>query len=259
MKYFRKNLGDWMTATRHLSMTERGAYNELMDAYYSTEQALPAEFDALCRIAGAQSKVERDAVKKVAALFFESREGRLFQARIENEIVLASEAGEKNRENGAKPKRVAKPVASNSHSNGLGIQEPIDSNQPTSTPKPPPAAFALPLWIPAEAWSDFEAMRRQQRKPLSDAAKRLAVKALEDLRRHGSDPQLVLEQSVMRCWLGLFEVKPDARAAVARGGLPWWSTDEGIIAAGKERNLEPRPGETMQTFKGRVSAAMEVH
>ena len=212
VKYFRKNLGDWMTATRHLSMTERGAYNELMDAYYATEQALPAEFDALCRIAGAQSKVERDAVKKVAALFFENREGRLFQARIENEIVLASEASEKNRDNGAKPKRLGKPVASQSDSQGSGIQEPRDSNQPTSTPKTPQAAFVPPPWVPAEPWADFEAMRKQQRKPLSDAGKRLAVKALDALRQKGQDPQLVLEQSVMRCWLGLFEVKPEFRS-----------------------------------------------
>lgn len=217
MKYFRKNLGDWMTATRHLSMTERGAYNELMDAYYATEQALPAEFDALCRIAGAQSKVEREAVKKVAALFFEDREGRLFQGRIENEIVLASEAGEKNRTNGAQPKRVGKPVASESLSVGLGIQETVTSKQATTKAKPPAAIFVLPGWVPVEAWNDFELMRRQQRKPLSDTAKRLAVKALEGLRQKGSDPQLVLEQSVMRCWLGLFEIKSDVRFSGGKG------------------------------------------
>ena len=40
------------------------------------------------------------------------------------------------------------------------------------------------------------------------------------------------------------------------GGLPWWSTDQSILAKGRELSLDPRPGESMAQFKGRVSEAI---
>lgn len=47
----------------------------------------------------------------------------------------------------------------------------------------------------------------------------------------------------------------DQRFAL-RGGLPWWSTDQTILAKGRELKLDPRPGESMAQFKGRVSEAI---
>lgn len=40
------------------------------------------------------------------------------------------------------------------------------------------------------------------------------------------------------------------------GGLPWWSTDQSVLAKGRELSLDPRPGESMAQFKGRVSEAI---
>lgn len=34
----------------------------------------------------------------------------------------------------------------------------------------------------------------------------------------------------------------------------WWVSEAGIMAEGKRRGLEPRPGESMAAFKARVSA-----
>lgn len=36
----------------------------------------------------------------------------------------------------------------------------------------------------------------------------------------------------------------------------WWQSESSILAKGKELNLLPKPGETLQNFKGRVQAAM---
>lgn len=66
------------------------------------------------------------------------------------------------------------------------------------------SAFALPLWVPAGAWCDWIASRKN--KP-SAKAKSLAIAELEKLRAAGNDPEAVLNQSTYRGWTGLFPVK----------------------------------------------------
>ncbi|MEL6210629.1 MAG: DUF1376 domain-containing protein, partial [Pseudomonadota bacterium] len=51
--------------------------NDLVDYYYATEKALPSDLETLCRIAGALSELEREAVRKVASEFFEVADGRI--------------------------------------------------------------------------------------------------------------------------------------------------------------------------------------
>jgi hypothetical protein len=65
----------------------------------------------------------------------------------------------------------------------------------------------LPDWIDPQTWDDFEEMRRKMRKPLTDAARRLAIKRLLFLyREHRNDPQEVLEQSILNSWQGLWPI-----------------------------------------------------
>lgn len=48
----------------------------------------------------------------------------------------------------------------------------------------------------------------------------------------------------------------DARSPPKGGsgaGVPWWSTDQTVLAKGRELGLEARPGESMGQFKGRVA------
>jgi hypothetical protein len=72
-------------------------------------------------------------------------------------------------------------------------------------------AFALPDWVPADAWKDFEQMRVKRRKGLTDRARTLAVNELEKLRNAGHDPRAVIEQSVLRCWDSFYELKSPSR------------------------------------------------
>ncbi|KVC81414.1 hypothetical protein WI75_08690 [Burkholderia ubonensis] len=233
MKYYSKHIGDFATATRLLSLMERGAYNELMDYYYATEKPLPADLDALCRIAGAFSEQERTAVDKVSRQFFEKVDGQLFQAKIEEQILSYNEESEKNRMNGGKGGRPPKPkenpvgnpegYVSDTHRQTQKKANPVTSNH-ISKPngldkgkKPATPSFALPDWVPDDTWSDFVAMRKQMRKPMGEAAIRLAVRTLEDLRGKGNDPKLVIEQSIMRGWTGLFPLRSDfAKTAAAK-------------------------------------------
>lgn len=98
MNFYKHYLGDFQRDTSHLSLTERGAYLALLHHYYATEHALPYEHAALCRIAGAFSKPERDAVKAVAGAFFELRDGYLWHKRVEAELEKQEGRCDKNRE-----------------------------------------------------------------------------------------------------------------------------------------------------------------
>lgn len=97
MNYYKHYIGDFQRDTSHLSLTERGAYLALIHHYYATEKPLPSDHNALCRIAGAMSKQERDAVK-VAMRFFTKMESGLVHARIEAEIEKAGKRSDTNRE-----------------------------------------------------------------------------------------------------------------------------------------------------------------
>lgn len=65
----------------------------------------------------------------------------------------------------------------------------------------------LPDWIPPEPWHGYLAMRKTLRKPMSAGAVDLAIRELDKLRRQGHDPALVLEQSTLHSWPGLYPLK----------------------------------------------------
>lgn len=92
MNYYKHYMGDYQRDTGHLSLTQDGAYRRLMDHYYSTEDALPADSVTLYRICGAMDKKERDAVLFVAKSFFSIRvDGKLHHDRIDSDIEKAQE------------------------------------------------------------------------------------------------------------------------------------------------------------------------
>ena len=67
----------------------------------------------------------------------------------------------------------------------------------------------LPSWVDAQAWRDYEAMRAVQKKPMTPAARMLAVAKLAQLRDAGHDPTEVMRQSTFRGWVGLFPLRAD--------------------------------------------------
>jgi uncharacterized protein YdaU (DUF1376 family) len=97
MNFYKHYIGDFQRDTGHLSLTERGAYLALIHHYYATENPLPKNLDSLCRIAGAVTKAEREAVKSVTS-FFEPMESGLVHSRIEAEIEKAGAVSNTNRE-----------------------------------------------------------------------------------------------------------------------------------------------------------------
>lgn len=68
-------------------------------------------------------------------------------------------------------------------------------------------AFELPDWIPTEHWNAWIEARTKARKPITDYAKRLAVRKLDNFRDRGHPPAQVLMRSAMNGWADLFEPK----------------------------------------------------
>lgn len=101
MNFYKRFIGDYLRDTVHLSMVEHGAYTALLDAYYASEQPLPADAEALYRIAKAVTAVERRAVDIVADQFFPvNGDGRRHNKRADEELFKYGERAEKNRQVG---------------------------------------------------------------------------------------------------------------------------------------------------------------
>lgn len=100
MNYYKRHLGDYAAATRHLTMMEHGAYTLLLDLYYVGEKPLPSEDRAVYRLVGARSKEEREAVSQVLKEFFDLRDDGWHQGRCDAELAIAAEKAAKNRQTG---------------------------------------------------------------------------------------------------------------------------------------------------------------
>ena len=66
-------------------------------------------------------------------------------------------------------------------------------------------AFKIPSFINPEIWKDFEAMRKQIRKPMSERAKKLIVSKLQSLGEDKANE--ILEQSIVNCWQDVYPLK----------------------------------------------------
>lgn len=71
MNYYPFHIGDYASATRHLSWDEDMAYRRLMDAYYTREEPIPLDRRQAYRLACATTEAQREAVDVVLAEFFE--------------------------------------------------------------------------------------------------------------------------------------------------------------------------------------------
>lgn len=97
MNYYPRHIGDYVSATAHLSMLEDGAYNRLLDWYYLDEKPLPADPRAIYRRMRASQECEREAVDVVLKEFFTLTDDGYRHLRCDAEIGRAREKSEKAR------------------------------------------------------------------------------------------------------------------------------------------------------------------
>ncbi|WP_180113332.1 YdaU family protein [Acinetobacter sp. YH12073] len=111
MHYYKKNIGDYRSATAHLSLLEHGVYNWLLDTYYLNEKPLPLNERELFRMALARTEDEKNAVRDILIEFFVETENGWVHNRCESEVKAyhaKAETNRKNGGNGGRPKKQAK-------------------------------------------------------------------------------------------------------------------------------------------------------
>lgn len=157
MNFYKHYIGDFQRDTGHLSLTERGAYLCLMHHYYATEKPLPNDHSALCRVAGAITKSERDAVKSVMR-FFTAVDSGLMHARIEAEIEKAGKQADTNREIAIKREaaRKAERDANESSTNRAATRAPNQTPDTRHQEKNPSGSGAKAQRGTKKAPVDFE-------------------------------------------------------------------------------------------------------
>jgi len=113
VNFYPHHIGDYLTATAHLSWAEDCAYRRLLDVYYSRESAITLDVAQACRLVRAASKDERKAVDTVLREFFIETPDGWNHKRCDAEIVKAADAAERARTNGKKGGRppASKPAA----------------------------------------------------------------------------------------------------------------------------------------------------
>lgn len=146
MNYYKRHIGDYAAATRHLSLLEHGVYCMLLDVYYTTEKPLPVDSRAVYRLVGARSDEERSTVDTILAEFFTAEPDGHHQPRCDEEIALKQEKSAKNAEigkKGGRPKEITDSVIPENPDGCptlLEESETVSGNSPPRNPSHKPIA-----------------------------------------------------------------------------------------------------------------------
>lgn len=296
MNFYKRYTGDYARDTVHLSMVEDGAYNRLMDFYYSTEKPLPSDRKAVYRIARATDKAEQKAVDSVLTQFFLDTADGYRHKRIDVEIEKAKPKVDANRENGKKGGRPRKiqPIGNppenplgfydethvepngepalvnhshsqknNTYSSGVGTSHGVGA---VDNSAPPP--------LSADAIGEQLVLLEAERGKLLTLSSR-AREALLRIAERCIDVPVLLRAHALACarrvadgdtspvnpgFLGMFI---DDALADRQGGVPpgadWDATPEGVQAKADALGVERDPDEHPIVFRLRVIAASGDH
>jgi uncharacterized protein YdaU (DUF1376 family) len=145
LNYYPFHIGDYVSATRHLSWEEDAAYRRLLDTYYTSEKPLPKDIRAVCRLVLATTDSQREAVSIVLSEFFVETDDGWINSRADEEIEVMKEKQQKQRDKANK--RWHKPETEHGnapamprHTNTDAVASNINANAmpPTPTPTPTP-------------------------------------------------------------------------------------------------------------------------
>lgn len=198
MNYWQRWIGAWRKKTAGNTMIERGAYTELLDAYYANEAALPRDLPKVFRMVGAMTKDEQAAVTAVLNEHFDLREDGWHQHRADEELVRWAAFCEQQRR-----RRVGTTASANPETGE--ISEPKPKRERVNG-----ASFTPPEWIDREQWDKYIKLRPAKART-ADALAAACVK-LAEFKAQGHDPNKIVATSLANGWQGLFP--PDQ----AKGG-----------------------------------------
>ena len=128
--WYPRYVGDYSKKTAELSLIEHGAYALLLDHYYATEKALPANASILHRICRAFASDEQEAVQSILDRFFTIEPDGWHNKRVDEELAKRIDISGKRRDSAQKmhEKKNQKKYA-NAHAIA-----PANADTPTPTP-----------------------------------------------------------------------------------------------------------------------------
>jgi len=193
MNFYGWNIGDYASATRHLSWDEDLAYRRMLDSYYQREAPLPAEKRAIYRLVAASEDRHRQAVDTILDEFFELREDGWHNARADEEIAKVADKKQK-------AKASADARWSRSHSVRIAnaspeecerIETPCEGNAPNPNPNPNPNNSRVGVREPRETFAELEHKLRDAAGWQNEPAPMLAVTGhIQGLINEGADLDL---------------------------------------------------------------------
>jgi uncharacterized protein YdaU (DUF1376 family) len=232
MNHYPHHIGDWKSATGHLTLVERALYLALIHHYYDQEGPIQHdELPALCRKIGARSEDEIAAVDVLLGEFFTFADGAwhhkkcdavLAAYRVKSEVAKANAVRSHEVRYGKQRKKLAsarnslaigQPESGGSSAN----QEPITNNQGNNPPNPPQGGewAGLPPELDTPefkaCWLDWLRHRKEIKKPVAPTGQAATwAKAVEA----GAEAAIRgMRQSMSAGWQGIFiDTKADNKA-----------------------------------------------
>ncbi len=228
MNFYKHHLGDYDGATAHLDWLEDLAYRRLLGTCYRTEQPLPADLGATCRLVRASAPAQRKAVQVVLSEFFELRPDGWHNQRADEEITAYQAQATTNR-------RIAQ-SRSRGRINNEPLNEPLNASSTIGTPNHKPLTTnhkpvnqentktarkarvhvgpeeLVSLGVDEQAAFDWLAVRKAKNGPLTQTA-------VDDLIREAGKAGISVAQAVLICarknWRG-FNASWDWRDAMPK-------------------------------------------
>ncbi len=256
MNYYPHHIGDFNSATRHLTRLERSVYRDMLDLYYDTEAPLMLDMDVLCRLLIARSNEERTAVEQVLNEFFTETEEGWRHSRCDSEIEkyhaqreAKSAAGKasaaKRAQKAQRPLNSrSTPVEQPNHDCATNQNQNHNHNQIKETPPNPrkrgngfdASTIDLPDWLDREDWQSWVADRKARKKPVTEEGAKRQLQQLADYRVEGHLPRAVIANSIAGGYQGLFPPRTTNRTnpngASAHGNFAQQDYHAGVAADG---------------------------
>lgn len=129
MHYWQLHIGDWSKSCGHLTPSETGFYVRLLNVYYDTEKAIPADVHAACRLVGARAAKEREEVSSLLSEFFTLEADGWHNKRADSEINRLRSIGEKRSNAAAKRWHIT------SNANAMQLHSTSNALQDSKTPR----------------------------------------------------------------------------------------------------------------------------
>lgn len=215
MNYYPFHIGDYASATRHLTWDEDMAYRRLIDAYYTREAPIPTDLRQAHRLVMATTPEQREAVNTVLAEFFTETPDGWINSRCDAEITAFRTKSEKATQSAQARWRNAKAMPTKSERNANASQTACERTENECEGNAPKtntnisttnvvdkshgkrAAIAKPDDVSESVWADFLVIRKEKKSPLTQTAL-LGIRREAD--KAGVSLETALQTSCARGW-----------------------------------------------------------